>query len=208
MGVDETLPAVISVNFFAASVAVNDFLARLNDYRSDGYAWYAELRASLSHMAFYPDRKSQPPPRGHRHRRHRAAPRHAGAESLSDDSRRLSALRRCSPVAQPPGGPLRLAAAAPTGCTEELPERLSPSHIYIVGERGEDWFAAMSCPCGCGATIDLNLVPPGRPCWTLTIHPDGSPTLSPSVWRRGPLPRTLLRQARPNRLGPRSNGAR
>ena len=35
MGVDETRPAVISVNFVAASVAVNDFLARLNDYRSD-----------------------------------------------------------------------------------------------------------------------------------------------------------------------------
>lgn len=55
VGVDETRPAVISVNFFAASVAVNDFLARLNDYRSDGNAPYAELRASLSHMAFYPE---------------------------------------------------------------------------------------------------------------------------------------------------------
>ena len=67
--------------------------------------------------------------------------------------------------------------------TEDLPERLSPAHLYVIGERGKDWFAAMSCPCGCGATIDLNLVPPGRPCWTLTVHPDGSPTLSPSVWR-------------------------
>jgi hypothetical protein len=68
--------------------------------------------------------------------------------------------------------------------TDELPERLSSAHLYVVGERGEDWFAAMSCPCGCGATIDLNLVPTGRPCWTLTVHPDGSPTLSPSVWRQ------------------------
>jgi hypothetical protein len=68
--------------------------------------------------------------------------------------------------------------------TEGLPERLSPAHLYVVGERGEDWFAAMSCPCGCGAKIDLNLVPPGRPCWALTVHVDGSPTLSPSVWRR------------------------
>jgi hypothetical protein len=68
--------------------------------------------------------------------------------------------------------------------TDELPSRLSPSRLYVVGERGEDWFAAMMCPCGCGATIDLNLVPPGRPCWNLSVHADGSPTLSPSVWRR------------------------
>ncbi len=68
--------------------------------------------------------------------------------------------------------------------TDELPERLSPAHLYVVGEQGEDWFAAMKCPCGCGAAIDLNLVPPGRPCWRLTIHADGSPSLSPSVWRQ------------------------
>lgn len=68
--------------------------------------------------------------------------------------------------------------------TAELPERLSPAVLYVVGEWGEDWFAAMRCPCGCDSTIDLNLVPPGRPCWTLTVHPDGSPTLSPSIWRQ------------------------
>ena len=68
--------------------------------------------------------------------------------------------------------------------TDQLPEQLSRRHLYVVGERGEDWFAAMACPCGCGALIDLNLLPPGRPCWTLTIHRNGSPTLSPSVWRQ------------------------
>jgi hypothetical protein len=62
VGLDETRPAVISVNFFAASVAVNDFLARLNDYRSDGNGPYAELRASLSHMAFYPEPEKGPSP--------------------------------------------------------------------------------------------------------------------------------------------------
>lgn len=62
VGVDETRPAVISVNFLAASVAVNDFLARLHDYRSDGNAPYAELRASLSHMAFYPEPEKGPSP--------------------------------------------------------------------------------------------------------------------------------------------------
>jgi uncharacterized protein DUF6527 len=68
--------------------------------------------------------------------------------------------------------------------SDELPNRLSSRHLYVVGERGEDWYAAMICPCGCGATIDLNLVRPGRPCWTLTTHRDGTPTLSPSVCRQ------------------------
>lgn len=60
VGVAETRPAVISVNFFAASVAVNDFLARLHDYRTDGNAPYAELRGSLSHVAFYPEPEKGP----------------------------------------------------------------------------------------------------------------------------------------------------
>jgi hypothetical protein len=68
--------------------------------------------------------------------------------------------------------------------TEEMPERPSPRHLYVVGERGEDWYAALSCPCRCGAVIDLNLVPPGRPCWKLMVHSDGTPTLTPSVWRQ------------------------
>jgi hypothetical protein len=68
--------------------------------------------------------------------------------------------------------------------TEALPEMMSAHHLYVVGERGEDWYAAMVCPCGCHALIELNLVPPGRPCWTLTTDQDGSPSLSPSIWRQ------------------------
>jgi hypothetical protein len=68
--------------------------------------------------------------------------------------------------------------------TDALPERPSSRHLYVVGERGQDWYAALVCPCGCNELIDLNLVPPGRPCWTLTTHRNGSPTLSPSVWRQ------------------------
>lgn len=62
VGVEETRPAVISVNFFAASMAVNDFLARLHDYRTDGNSSFAELRASLSHVSFYaePEKGSSP----------------------------------------------------------------------------------------------------------------------------------------------------
>lgn len=68
--------------------------------------------------------------------------------------------------------------------TDEMPAKPSARHLYVVGERREDWHAAIVCPCGCGALIELNLVPPGRPCWRLTTDPDGSPSLSPSVWRQ------------------------
>ena len=68
--------------------------------------------------------------------------------------------------------------------TDEMPERPSPRHLYVVGERGEDWYAAMVCPCGCRAVLELNLVPSGRPCWKLTTHHDESPSLFPSVWRQ------------------------
>ena len=60
VGADETRPAVISVNFFAASMAVNEFLARLHDYRTDGNAPFAELRVSLSHIEFYPEAERGP----------------------------------------------------------------------------------------------------------------------------------------------------
>ena len=60
VGVEETRPAVISVNCLAAAMAVNDFLARLHDYRTDGNAPYAELRVSLSHVAFYPEPEKGP----------------------------------------------------------------------------------------------------------------------------------------------------
>lgn len=57
VGVEETKPAVISVNFMAAAMAVNEFLARLHDYRTEGNKPYAEWRVSLSHVQFYPERE-------------------------------------------------------------------------------------------------------------------------------------------------------
>lgn len=55
IGADEARPAVISVNYLTAALGVCDFLARLNDYRTDGNARFAECRVSLSHVAFYAD---------------------------------------------------------------------------------------------------------------------------------------------------------
>ncbi len=65
----------------------------------------------------------------------------------------------------------------------ELPEQLQPRCVYVVGEGSYLWYVAMLCPCHCGATIHMSLMPEGRPKWQLTEHRDGTITLIPSVWR-------------------------
>ncbi len=66
---------------------------------------------------------------------------------------------------------------------EELPEELDGKTLYTVGEAEHLWFAAMVCPCGCGETLYMNLLPDERPRWELTEHSDGTASLTPSVWR-------------------------
>jgi hypothetical protein len=53
MGVNEDRPAVISVNMFFASLAVNEFLARLHPYRDDNNGRFAVYRFSLSQAQIY-----------------------------------------------------------------------------------------------------------------------------------------------------------
>lgn len=67
---------------------------------------------------------------------------------------------------------------------EDLPDRLDSTVLYIVEEGGHRYAAAMICPCGCGATLEMNLVPDMRPLWTATVHEDGTGSLHPSVWRQ------------------------
>jgi hypothetical protein len=59
-GVQEDRPAVISVNMFFASLAVNDFLARLHPYRNQPNSDYACIGSSLSGMHFYPEAETAP----------------------------------------------------------------------------------------------------------------------------------------------------
>ncbi len=65
----------------------------------------------------------------------------------------------------------------------ELPERLQSGCVYVAGEGDFLWYAAMRCPCNCGATLHMSLMPEGRPKWQLTEHRDGTISLHPSVWR-------------------------
>lgn len=67
---------------------------------------------------------------------------------------------------------------------EQLPALLRARTLYIVQEDGFEEQASMLCPCGCGRTLYMNLIPDERPCWQLTRHPDGTATLHPSVWRK------------------------
>lgn len=67
---------------------------------------------------------------------------------------------------------------------DDLPDVLRPRTVYLVGEEGHLWAAALVCPCGCGERIELNLMPQARPCWSAERRPDGTVTLMPSVWRQ------------------------
>ena len=48
-------PAVISVNMFAASLAVNEFLARLHPFREEPNASWAAVEFSLASMELFGD---------------------------------------------------------------------------------------------------------------------------------------------------------
>ena len=67
---------------------------------------------------------------------------------------------------------------------EDLPETLRPDIIYAVADAREaPWAAALICPCGCAAVIQLSLVPGGGPSWRLSRDWLRRPALYPSVWR-------------------------
>lgn len=66
----------------------------------------------------------------------------------------------------------------------ELPSVLVPGTVYVIGENGHQWAAAFRCPCGCRATVQLNLLPEPRPRWSVTIGQNNAVSLSPSVWRK------------------------
>src|SRR5881275_3049728 len=67
---------------------------------------------------------------------------------------------------------------------EELPDVITGGQLFVVGENGFPWCAAMICPCGCGETLQMSLLLEGRPRWTFEEHNDCTPTLHPSVWRQ------------------------
>jgi len=67
--------------------------------------------------------------------------------------------------------------------SRELPDRLKPRKIYLLGTP-EPWSAALLCPCGCQQTIQISLLKNDSPSWRLRLNKRGQPSLSPSVWRK------------------------
>lgn len=59
-GVQENRPAVISVNMFIASLAVNDFLARLHPYREMPNMDISSIELSLSSLEFFTESENEP----------------------------------------------------------------------------------------------------------------------------------------------------
>lgn len=65
------------------------------------------------------------------------------------------------------------------GGRADLPRRLNPRRLYLVGEPPK--WAILRCPCGTGHQIDLNLVHVGRPRWDVAFNRQNRPSLRPSV---------------------------
>lgn len=59
-GIQEDSPAVISVNTLVASLAVNDFLARLHQYRDEDNAEVTTLRISLTQTRYFTENHNKP----------------------------------------------------------------------------------------------------------------------------------------------------
>lgn len=58
-GIQEQRPAVISVNMFFASLAINDFLARIHPYREQPNKEIASIEGSLTSLEFFPEPESK-----------------------------------------------------------------------------------------------------------------------------------------------------
>lgn len=68
---------------------------------------------------------------------------------------------------------------------DSLPEKLPAWNLVLAREDGEDWCVGMKCPCGCGAKLELLVLPGVKPRWDIVLD-DGYPSLRPSVaLRRG-----------------------
>ncbi len=56
-----------------------------------------------------------------------------------------------------------------------------PGDAVIVDRQGPRWLV-LSCPCGCGAEVPVNLDRRAGPAWRLYESPNGT-SIYPSVWR-------------------------
>ena len=64
----------------------------------------------------------------------------------------------------------------------EAPDEFAPNILYVVGDN-HLFYAAMLCPCGCGAVLYMSLLEDDNPRWRIRMYNDGTATMVPSIWR-------------------------
>lgn len=67
---------------------------------------------------------------------------------------------------------------------DTAPAAIKSKNLFLAIEDGVKWSVAFNCPCGCGDRLELVLLNNVKPRWDIDIHKDGTPTLSPSIWRK------------------------
>lgn len=65
----------------------------------------------------------------------------------------------------------------------EIPDKIEPNKLYVIGEPNFLWTAIFLCPCHCNQIIYLNLLSGNFPFWEIEIELDNIPTISPSIRR-------------------------
>jgi len=104
---------------------------------------------------------------------------HAVRAGLAALTRAIIGLFRAPAPATPPTKRLVMVELV-----EDLPDQARSDVLYIAGEGGNVWAAAMICPCGCRDLIQLNLLQSVRPRWKAHEHENGGASLTPSVWQK------------------------
>jgi len=71
-----------------------------------------------------------------------------------------------------------ISAIVRVGSRSGIPDKPGRA-LYIVGDPPK--WAILQCPCGCGDTIDVNLMKSRSPVWQLSFA-NGKPSFHPSLW--------------------------
>lgn len=64
----------------------------------------------------------------------------------------------------------------------DIPDKIKPEILYLIGSDNCYWVAVLQCPCRCGSTIQLPMSAGSRPCWQFSGTAE-MPSLYPSVNR-------------------------
>lgn len=74
----------------------------------------------------------------------------------------------------------RLGATRNVSSMSDVPNYLGNS-VFLVGDEGRQKWAVLSCPCGCGERLQVNLMRSRLPYWRVSRE-NGKLTMTPSLW--------------------------